>query len=194
MVATPATPACWAQMTDRRRARPRVTCRWSCRPATTTAAIGPGNGLFGESLVALDLKTGTAQMALPARAPRHLGHGHPVRADPRRHHRRRTAPSRRSRSRPSRAGSTCSIASTGKPVWPIEERAGRKGRRARRVVLADAAVRRPSRRPYDRQGVSLDDLIDFTPELQAEAEVVSRTRSDRSSRRRSQQVGVRWPR
>ena len=43
---------------DRRGARPRVPARSRCRPATTTAAIGPGNGLFGESLVAVDLQTG----------------------------------------------------------------------------------------------------------------------------------------
>ncbi len=43
----------------------------------------PGNGLFGESLVAVDLKTGQAEVALPARASRHLGLGHSVRADPR---------------------------------------------------------------------------------------------------------------
>ena len=55
----------------------------------------PGNGLFGESLVAVDLQDRQAQVALPARAPRHLGHGHPVRADPRRHHRQRPARSRR---------------------------------------------------------------------------------------------------
>jgi len=36
------------------------------------------------------------------------------------------------------------------------------------MVFADAALpTRPA--PYDRQGVSLDDLIDFTPELKAEA-------------------------
>jgi quinoprotein glucose dehydrogenase len=43
----------------------------------------PGNGLFGESLVALDLKTGQTQVALPTGAPRHLGHGHSLCADPR---------------------------------------------------------------------------------------------------------------
>ena len=70
----------------------------------------PGNNLFGESLVAVDLQDRQAQVALPARAPRHLGHGH-SRA-------RRFSPtspstagrSRRSRSRPSRRSSTCSIA------------------------------------------------------------------------------------
>ena len=43
--------------------------------------------------------------------------------------------------------------------------AGRKGDGARRVVLADAAVRRRSRRRSIGRGVSIDDLIDFTPEL-----------------------------
>ena len=51
----------------------------------------PGNNLFGESLVAVDLQTGQAPVALPARPPRHLGHGHPVRADPGGHHGRRAA-------------------------------------------------------------------------------------------------------
>ena len=34
------------------------TCRSNCRPATTTAVIGRALDLFGESLVAVDLKTG----------------------------------------------------------------------------------------------------------------------------------------
>ena len=33
-------------------------CRWSYRPETISVAHRPGNGLFGESLVAVDLKTG----------------------------------------------------------------------------------------------------------------------------------------
>ena len=36
----------------------------------------PGNNLFSESIVAVDLRTGQRRMALPIRAPRHLGHGH----------------------------------------------------------------------------------------------------------------------
>ncbi len=46
--------------------------------------------------------------------------------------------------------------------------AGAEGRRAGRVVLAHAALPDASPAPYDRQGFSLDDLIDFTPELKAE--------------------------
>ncbi len=57
---------------------------------------------------------------------------------------------------------------TGQPVWPIEERA---------VPQSDVPGERtsptqpfPTKPPaYSRQGVTLDDLIDFTPELHAEA-------------------------
>ncbi len=57
---------------------------------------------------------------------------------------------------------------TGAPIWPIEERP---------VPASDVPGERAARtqpfptRPaaYDRQGVIVDDLIDFTPELRAEA-------------------------
>jgi quinoprotein glucose dehydrogenase len=57
---------------------------------------------------------------------------------------------------------------TGTPVWPIEERA---------VPTSDTPGERTSPTqpfptkppPFDRQGVSVDDLIDFTPALRAEA-------------------------
>jgi quinoprotein glucose dehydrogenase len=56
----------------------------------------------------------------------------------------------------------------GRPVWPIEERP---------VPTSDTPGERTSPTqpfptkppPFDRQGVSIDDLIDFTPELRAEA-------------------------
>ena len=58
---------------------------------------------------------------------------------------------------------------TGEPIWPIEER---------EMPASDVPGELLSRTqlfptkplPYDRQGVSIDDLIDFTPELRAEAE------------------------
>jgi len=57
---------------------------------------------------------------------------------------------------------------TGKPVWPIEERPvppstvpGEKTSRTQPIPT------RPP--PFDRQGVTIDELIDFTPELRAEA-------------------------
>jgi quinoprotein glucose dehydrogenase len=57
---------------------------------------------------------------------------------------------------------------TGKPVWPIEERP---------VPQSDVPGERTSPtqpfptkpKPFDRQGVTVDDLIDFTPELRAAA-------------------------
>ena len=57
---------------------------------------------------------------------------------------------------------------TGKPVWPIEERpvppSTVPGERA------SATQPFPTKPPaFDRQGVTIDDLIDFTPELRAEA-------------------------
>jgi quinoprotein glucose dehydrogenase len=63
---------------------------------------------------------------------------------------------------------------TGQPVWPIEERPVEqstvpmeKSSRTQRFVTRPPA--------FDRQGVTLDDLIDFTPELKAEgAKLASR--------------------
>ncbi len=60
---------------------------------------------------------------------------------------------------------------TGEPVWPIEERP---------VPASTVPGERlsetqpfPTKPPaFDRQGVSVDDLIDFTPELRAEAEKI----------------------
>ena len=57
---------------------------------------------------------------------------------------------------------------TGEPVWPIEERA---------VSVSDVPGERasetqpfPTKPPaFDRQGLTIDDLIDFTPELRQEA-------------------------
>ena len=63
---------------------------------------------------------------------------------------------------------------TGEPIWPIEERPVEQST----VPLEVSSPTQPFVTwppPFDRQGVSLDDLIDFTPELRAEAiETVSR--------------------
>ena len=115
-----------------------------------------------------------AQVALPVHPARHLGLGSAVRADPRRRHDRRPACGRSSRSRPSRAGCTSSIASRA-------SRSGRSksARSKRRTCPTEKAhptqpfVTKPP--AYERQGVTIDDLIDFTPELRAEAvKLVSR--------------------
>ncbi len=61
---------------------------------------------------------------------------------------------------------------TGEPVWPIEERP---------VSPSDVPGERlsktqpfPTKPPaYERQGVSLDDLVDFTPEIRRRAEAIA---------------------
>ncbi len=58
---------------------------------------------------------------------------------------------------------------TGEPVWPIRETKVPKGNVPGEWYAPTQPV--PSKPPaYDRQGVSIDDLIDFTPALRAEAE------------------------
>ena len=58
---------------------------------------------------------------------------------------------------------------TGEPIWPVEERDMEASDvPGERLSPTQRFPTRPA--PYDRQGVSLDDLIDFTPELRAAAE------------------------
>ena len=57
---------------------------------------------------------------------------------------------------------------TGEPVWPIEERpVPQSNVPGERLSPTQPFPTKPA--PYDRQGISVDDLIDFTPELHAEA-------------------------
>ena len=58
---------------------------------------------------------------------------------------------------------------TGEPIWPIEEREMPSSDVPGELLSRTQPF--PTHPPaYDRQGVSIDDLIDFTPELRAEAE------------------------
>jgi quinoprotein glucose dehydrogenase len=65
---------------------------------------------------------------------------------------------------------------TGRPVWPIEERPAPASTVPGERASATQPV--PTKPPaFDRQGVTIDDLIDFTPELRAEAlEIVKKYR------------------
>jgi quinoprotein glucose dehydrogenase len=57
---------------------------------------------------------------------------------------------------------------TGKPVWPIEERSvPQSAAPGDRTSPTQPFPTKPA--AFERQGVSVDDLIDFTPELRAEA-------------------------
>ncbi len=136
----------------------------------------PGNTLFGESLVALDVKTGRAEVALPDGASRAVGLRPSVRADPLRHHGQRPARSRPWHNRRSRRSCSSSIA----------KRVNRSGRSRNgpspspphpRNARAPRSRFRHGRLPFDRQGVGESDLLDLTPALKAEAiEVAKRYR------------------
>ncbi len=61
---------------------------------------------------------------------------------------------------------------TGEPVWPIEEREVlQTDVPGERTVPTQPFPAKPP--PFDRQGVSVADLIDFTPELNAEARKIA---------------------
>ena len=61
---------------------------------------------------------------------------------------------------------------TGEPIWPIEERPIEPSDVPGELLSATQPY--PTKPPaYDRQGVSLDDLVDFTPELRRRAEEIA---------------------
>jgi quinoprotein glucose dehydrogenase len=133
----------------------------------------PGTGLFGESLVALDLKTGQRKWHYQL-----VHHGlwdmdipcAPILADITVNGRQIKAVAQ-----PTKQGWLYVFDRTnGKPVWPIEERPVEKGTvPGEWYSPTQPFVTKPP--AYERQGVSVDDLIDFTPELRQEAlKLVSR--------------------
>ena len=62
---------------------------------------------------------------------------------------------------------------TGEPVWPIEERpVPQSSVPSERTAPTQPVPSRPA--PLDRQGASMDDLIDFTPELRRKAAELAR--------------------
>ncbi len=127
----------------------------------------PGNGLFGECLVCLDARTGKRiwhfQMVhhglwdydLPA-APNLLDikvNGKPIKAV----------------AQVSKQG-FCYVFDrvTGKPIWPIEERPVPPSTiPGEKPSPTQPFPTRPA--PFDRQGITKDDLLDFTPELRKDA-------------------------
>ncbi len=127
----------------------------------------PGAGLFGESLVCVDLKTGKRKwhyqlvhhgmwdMDIPAA---------PILADIVVNGRTIKAVAQ-----PTKQSILYVLDRvTGQPVWPIEERPVEKGDVPGEWYSPTQPF--PTKPPaYDRNGISVDDLIDFTPELKAEA-------------------------
>jgi len=127
----------------------------------------PGNNLFGSSIVALDLKTGQRKWhyqfihhdiwdwdtpCAPILVDVTVD-GRPIKAV----------------AQPTKQGFIYVFdRATGRPIWPIEERAVPKGDVPGEWYSATQPF--PTKPPaFERQGVSIDDLIDFTPELRAEA-------------------------
>jgi quinoprotein glucose dehydrogenase len=133
----------------------------------------PGNGLYGESIVAVELKTGKKRWHYQL-----VHHGiwdfdipcAPILVDIVVNGRMIKA-----LAQPTKQGWVYVLDRTnGQPVWPIEERAVEQST----IPMEQTSPTQPfvTRPPaFDRQGVSIDDLIDFTPALRAEAEkIVSR--------------------
>jgi quinoprotein glucose dehydrogenase len=127
----------------------------------------PGANLFGESLVAVDLQTGKRKwhyqlvhhgiwdMDIPC-APMLIDitiNGRTVKAV----------------AQPTKQAFLYVFDRvTGKPIWPIEERPVPKGDVPGEWYSPTQPI--PTKPPaYDNQGVSIDKLIDWTPELRAEA-------------------------
>ncbi len=128
----------------------------------------PGAGLFGESLVALDIRTGQRKWHF-----QFVHHGiwdmdiasPPILADV-------TVNGRATKvvAQPTKASWLYVLdRTTGKPVWPIEERPVPKGDVPGEWYAATQPfVTKPP--AFDRQGFLPEHIVDFTPELKAEAE------------------------
>jgi quinoprotein glucose dehydrogenase len=127
----------------------------------------PGDNLFAESVVALDVKTGKRRWHFQA-----VHHGiwdydlpaAPVLADVTIGGRRRKVLAQVSK----QAFVYVLDRETGAPIWPIEERPVAPSTVPGEVLSRTQPF--PSRpAPFDRQGITVDDLIDFTPALRREA-------------------------
>jgi quinoprotein glucose dehydrogenase len=130
----------------------------------------PGNNLFGESLVALDLKTGKMKWYY-----QYVHHGiwdmdnpcPPILTDIVVNGRTVKAVAQPTK----QAFLYVLNRETGQPIWPFEERPVAKGDVPGEWYSPTQPF--PTKPPaYDRQGVSINELIDFTPALRAEAEQI----------------------
>ena len=127
----------------------------------------PGSHLFSESLVALDLKTGRRKWHYQT-----IHHGlwdtdlpcAPMLFDMVQNGRKI-----RALAQPTKTAFLFVLnRETGAPIWPIEERAvPQSDVPGEKTSPSQPFPTKPA--PFDRQGVSIDDLIDFTPQLRAEA-------------------------
>ena len=127
----------------------------------------PGNNLYGETLVCVDLKTGVRkwhfQLVHHAIWDQDISSA-PILADI-------TVDGKKIKAvaQPSKQGFLYVFDRvTGKPVWPINEQPVEKGSVAGEWYSPTQPI--PSKPPaYSRNGVGVDDLIDFTPAMREEA-------------------------
>ena len=127
----------------------------------------PGNGLFGETLVAVDLKTGQRKWHYQL-----VHHGiwdmdipcAPILADITVNGKTIKAVAQPTK----QAFLYVFDRVTGQPIWPIEEKPVPQGDTpGERYSKTQPIPSKPA--AYNRQGLAVDDLIDFTPALRAEA-------------------------
>ena len=127
----------------------------------------PGDNLFGSGIVAVDLKTGTRKWHY-----QFIRHDiwdwdvpcAPILADVMIDGRLRKIVAQPTK----QAWVYVFDRATGEPIWPIEQRAVEPSDvPGEKTSPTQPFVMKPP--PFDRQGVSVEDLIDFTPELRAEA-------------------------
>ena len=131
----------------------------------------PGHNLFAESLVAVDLETGTRKWHFQL-----VHHGiwdHDIPCAPMLVDIRRDGKTIKAVAQPTKQAFLYVFDRvTGQPLWPIEERPVPKGDVPGEWYAPTQPFPLDGRgRPfsYDSQGFAVDDLIDFTPELRAEA-------------------------
>ncbi len=133
----------------------------------------PGNTLFSESLLAVDLKTGKRKWHYQL-----VHHGiwdFDIPCAPILYDAVINGKTVKAVAQPTKQGWVYVLDRvTGQPIWPIEERAVEKGDvPGEWYSPTQPFVTKPP--AFERQGVTVADLIDFTPELRAEAlKLVSR--------------------
>ena len=151
-----------------------------------------GDNLFAERSCASSAQTGERVWHYQLVAPRSLGLRSAGGAHPRRYHGRR--PADQGRRSGHQAGVRLRLRSHERPTGVADRGAAGPARQTRRASAHRPTQPFPTRPPpFDRQGVTVDDLIDFTPELRAEAPRAGEdsTASDRCSRRRRFEAPVR---
>jgi len=127
----------------------------------------PGSGLFAESIVALDLKTGTRKWHFQT-----VHHGlwdWDLPCAPMLYDVQIGGRTIKALAQPTKSAFLFVLnRETGEAIWPIEERPVPQSNVPGEKTSPTQPF--PTRPPaFDRQGISTDDLIDFTPELRAQA-------------------------